>query len=80
MSGLRLQFTIRRLLLATFWMAICMGAGISSVRRDGSEGLSVALLVVAVVSPCVAIGTLFGKPFIGMLVGILVLIALQIIG
>jgi hypothetical protein len=67
------QFTIKRILWATFWMAICFAAAIRHHSGKGPDDLSgfIASVAVIALSPFVAAGSLFGRPFVGLLVGII---------
>ena len=71
------QFTLARIIGATFWMGVCFGLlaiGESSpeikqtIETSGAPFVSV--IASAVLSPFIAIGTLLGYPFRGLLVGI----------
>jgi hypothetical protein len=74
------QFSIRQILGATSWMAICFGT-IALIRSNAasarSDNAAIALLLVglAVVTACpfMAIGTLVGRPLIGALVAMYVI-------
>jgi hypothetical protein len=69
------QFTISRILWATFWVALSLGA-LALLRSDYKEPgqnlpLFIALVATLVLSPFVALGTLFGYPFRGLLAGVI---------
>jgi hypothetical protein len=71
------QFTLARILGATFWMGVCFGLvalGNSSpeIKQtiETSGALFVCVIAATVLSPFIAIGTLLGRPFRGLLVGI----------
>jgi hypothetical protein len=73
LAGHRPGITVRRALGAIAWLAICFAA--VSLSRwwkapDQNPPLLFAVLGAIVLSPFVAIGTLFGRPLRGLLVGL----------
>jgi len=63
------QFTIRRIMAATFWLAVCFGA--ANIDATGhSDSTMIAVIVVMYWSAFVAVGTLLGRPLISAIVGI----------
>jgi hypothetical protein len=75
----RFQFTLTRLLLATFWMAVCFG-GVMANRSippiwefRGPEMLWIVLryatFYLVFVSPFIAVGVLFGRAKTGVIAG-----------
>jgi hypothetical protein len=67
------QFSIRGILGATFWIAICLGC-VELLRwwkaPDQHIELVVAIGAGVYLSPFIAIGTLFGHPLRGLVVGV----------
>jgi len=68
------QITLSGILWATFWMGVCFGAfvliDVDFVQADTNIPLGILLVSVGVLSPFVAVGALFRRPWIGLLVGI----------
>jgi hypothetical protein len=65
------QFSTRRIIWATFWMALCFGAAVLDDKSadPGSQRLIVKLCVI-ILSPFVAVGALIGRPLVGLIVGV----------
>jgi len=67
------QLTISRILWATFWMAICFGVTAAWGWHEFEHWLPViAVITVVGLCPFIALGTLCGRPFIGLMVGVVV--------
>jgi hypothetical protein len=75
----RFQFTLKRLLLATLWIAICFG-GVVANRSIAPEWdfhgpkllfwyLRYVTFYAPLISPFIAIGALFGRSMTGAIVG-----------
>jgi len=79
MTPPRFQFTIRGLLWATFWVAVCAGAWTLALRymihSEDPVGLSilVAALAAGLFTPGLAIGAFFGKARTGFKINALIL-------
>ena len=68
------QFTLRRILGAIFWFAVCAGLATLSQWYKAPEQnppLLIGIIATIYLSPFVAVGTLFGHPFRGLAVGVL---------
>jgi hypothetical protein len=82
----RFQITLRRIFLATFWMAVCCGGVIAnrtiapSWDFRGPEMLrhvqKYATFYIALASPFIAVGTLFGRAKTGAMIGVIATSAL----
>ena len=77
------QFTISRVLLATFWMAVCFASATAlwMAVRDGtwvSDYLGWPLLFGALESPFLAIGSLVGRTQLWAIIGIVAFFPLAI--
>lgn len=65
------QIKLSRILWATFWMGVCFGAfALDYKPADQNPPLLFLILSVAVLSPFLAVGALFGSPWTGLLIGI----------
>jgi hypothetical protein len=67
------QITLRGLIWATFWAAVCFGSLVELAREitiGGDYPLGLPVIWLAVASPFIAIGVLFGKTKLGVRVGI----------
>jgi hypothetical protein len=68
------QFTLRRILGAVFWFALCVGlAALSQWCKapDQKPPLLIGIIATIYLSPFVAVGTLFGHPFRGPAAGVI---------
>jgi hypothetical protein len=66
------QFTISRILWATFWMALCFGLFAAFGWREFDHWIpAVGLIVVGGICPFIAVGVLFGRPRLGFAVGLI---------
>jgi hypothetical protein len=68
----RLNFTVRGILMATAWMAVCFGsfAVINEIHRlRVPSPYEVPLTHVMMISPLVAVGALFQRTLWGLLIG-----------
>ena len=77
----RFQFTIRGLLWATFWVAVCGAAWTLDLRGfDKWYPVQQAAIIVALLlTPFMAIGALFGGPLVGLLVGVVAFVAFNLL-
>jgi len=77
MSPLRFQFTIRGLLWATFWVALSCPAWVVAMRNlffissltPPPSAFDYFSLFVAFAAPLVAVGALFNRTMLGLIVG-----------
>lgn len=73
------QITVGRVIVATFWMAVSFAAVAGSIAprngRPPSDDVVILLTAIAILAPFVALGTLFGHPVWGLLIGIASIIA-----
>lgn len=78
MDELRFQFTIKRVLIATFWMAACFAATTRLYVGGRDHLLSRAygwlLMLGAVVSACLAVGVLMQRTREAVIIGGLVVL------
>ncbi|MCE9545302.1 MAG: hypothetical protein K8T25_07270 [Planctomycetia bacterium] len=79
MKDSQLQFTLRALLLATFWVAVMMGALVIAKRADYAPPQMLALVVAGVVGPIIVVGTLLGSPTQWLVAGAFVIFGLAIL-
>ncbi len=64
------QFTISRILWATFWMGVSFGSWVVLSRTVGpSDAVGFATTAGVLLGPFVAVGALFGRPLVGLAVG-----------
>ena len=71
-----LQFKVRGLLLATFWMSICFTALAMVARMQRlrvSSPFETPLLLVIMFAPFVAVGALFSRTILGGIIGLVAL-------
>ena len=69
------QFTIGRVIGATFWIAVCLGlVAFNSWCKEPEHNppLFIAIAATILLSPFVAAGTLFGHPLRGLIAGVIV--------
>src|SRR5262245_21708379 len=61
-NWLRPQFTLQRIMLAVFWMALCFGSFNFIARADHSLGLAfgVSVFALGLLAPFISVGALFG--------------------
>ena len=80
MLPLRLQFTIRGLLWATFWVAVSAACFCYAKYHEGPASPFAVILLSSLffMSPCLAVGFLCGRPFAGFIAG-LAAIALAVV-
>lgn len=69
----RLQFTLRRAMIAVFWLAICLGGVV--LLQDGELGEIAGTIAVFVIyiSPFIAVASLLGRPIYGLIIGLAVM-------
>jgi hypothetical protein len=74
------QFTIKRLMIATFWLAISCGMLIRLIAGTRDHSLSRQqgwlLFLVSVMSACLAIGSLFKRTLLAAIIGAIVVLVL----
>lgn len=69
----RPQFRVRGLLLATFWLAVCVSCYVTITRLHRvrvSSPYEVPLTHVMMLAPFLAVAALFGRTWLGALVGV----------
>jgi hypothetical protein len=78
LDRIRIQFTLRGLLVATFWAALCVLCATLLRDADWRAAKWWVYLVgyTGIVSLPTAIGALFGRPARGMIVGLLIVIVM----
>ena len=69
------QFTVRRMLAATFWAAVCFGLccylpNAGAPQSELGERLQFFGTCLIGLSPFIAVGTLAGRPWTGLFVGL----------
>ena len=82
MDPRRHQFTVRRVLWATFWAASTCAAWKIGVETNGSDlaqPIQVGLRVFMFVGPCITAGELFGSAVLGAAIGLAVVIATMLL-
>ena len=76
---MRPQVTLRNILISTFWWALWCGALVADPKFKGSDTLWIFCIIpFRFAGPCVAIGALFGRTWVGALVGLAVVACLAI--
>ena len=69
------QFTVARILGAIFWMAVCCAAYLLSRAGPNPNAVAGGAAIAMLLSPFISLGTLFGRPFGGAVVGLGVIAA-----
>ena len=66
----RFQFTIKGMLLATFWIAVSAWAWTFVIRPKETDPFVAELVdICRILCPCVAVGALFGRVSWGFVIG-----------
>jgi hypothetical protein len=76
------RFTMRGILAAVAWLALCFGSLATLYRRPlepGDDWIELLLLVTFIVSPFAAIGALYGRIWQGLLIGVIFVLALGLV-
>jgi hypothetical protein len=83
MDMLRFQFTLANTFRATFWTAACLGSWVVATSEVPHarylEYLNFPLVILMLGGPLIAIGALFGRTKVGLLIGGIVAVALAIL-
>jgi hypothetical protein len=70
------QFTLRGIFIATFWSALWCWALLADFKGQGSDGPMMGIIAFRIAGPFVTIGALFGRAWIGAIVGAAVVVVL----
>lgn len=85
MERTRFQFSLRRILAAMFWIAVCLGLAIlnrsipAAPLWDMRTALRLMTFCIPIASPFIALGTLFRETTAGLIVGLIAVVAVVII-
>ena len=66
------QITLRNLFLSKFWWAVWCGALAAYFKSQGLDALIICAIAYKFAGPFIAIGALFGRMWVGALVGLAV--------